>query len=278
MYDVLIAGGGLAGCSAAIHLAKSGSRVLLLERTKYPAHKLCGEFLSVETTEAFERLGVLEQIRRAGAQPITSILMTTVHGASFQQSLPGTALGLSRYQLDSLLFERARAVGVDARDGVSVLGIGGNLDQGFRIETAFGEFETRVVLGAYGKKSPLDKSLSRPVEKWGSPLVGYKEHCAGPAMPGVVEVHLFPGGYCGLAQVEDGRINVCWVARREVIEAAGGDRGRAMRETLAKNPALASRLAALTPVAGTLRAIGGVTLAPKGLLQNDVLMIVIRPR
>ena len=48
----------MAGCSAAIQLAEAGKRVVLLEKQRYPAHKLCGEFLSVEVQAMFERLGV----------------------------------------------------------------------------------------------------------------------------------------------------------------------------------------------------------------------------
>src|SRR2546430_15115802 len=63
-YDVMIAGGGPAGASAAIHLAARGARVLLAEQKKFPRAKLCGEFISPECTPHFERLGVAEQIDR----------------------------------------------------------------------------------------------------------------------------------------------------------------------------------------------------------------------
>ena len=44
-YDVIIAGAGPAGSSAAIHLATSGLKVLLVEQKKFPRAKLCGEFI-----------------------------------------------------------------------------------------------------------------------------------------------------------------------------------------------------------------------------------------
>ena len=65
-YDVIIAGGGPAGSSAAIHLATGGARVLLLEQKKFPRAKLCGEFISPECTPHFERLGVAEKMLAAG--------------------------------------------------------------------------------------------------------------------------------------------------------------------------------------------------------------------
>jgi menaquinone-9 beta-reductase len=57
--DVLIVGGGLAGCAAAIFLAGSGHSVILVEKNASPGLKLCGEFLSPESSESFRRLGVL---------------------------------------------------------------------------------------------------------------------------------------------------------------------------------------------------------------------------
>ena len=99
-YDAIAIGAGLSGCSAAIQLAKLGYRILLLEQSHYPMHKLCGEFLSVEVTAAFEHLGIMEQVRKVGAQPIHRAYLTTAGGVSFRSNLPSTALGLSRYQLD----------------------------------------------------------------------------------------------------------------------------------------------------------------------------------
>ena len=57
-FDVIIAGAGPAGSSAAIHLARQGVRVLLIEQKKFPRAKLCGEFISPECQKHFENLGV----------------------------------------------------------------------------------------------------------------------------------------------------------------------------------------------------------------------------
>ncbi|MBV9210497.1 MAG: FAD-dependent monooxygenase, partial [Acidobacteria bacterium] len=65
IYDAVIVGGGPAGASAAIRLASSGARVLLAEQKKFPRAKLCGEFISPECLEHFERLGVMERMNEA---------------------------------------------------------------------------------------------------------------------------------------------------------------------------------------------------------------------
>ena len=48
-YDVVIIGGGLAGLSAAIQLAKLSRNVLLVEKVTYPHHKVCVEYISIES-------------------------------------------------------------------------------------------------------------------------------------------------------------------------------------------------------------------------------------
>src|SRR2546423_1096738 len=70
-YDVIIAGGGPAGASAATHLALRGARVLLAEQKKFPREKLCGEFISPECSLHFERLGVVDQIISARPARLT---------------------------------------------------------------------------------------------------------------------------------------------------------------------------------------------------------------
>ena len=49
LYDLIIIGGGPAGTSAAIFAARLGASVLLLERGRFPRHKVCGEFVSAES-------------------------------------------------------------------------------------------------------------------------------------------------------------------------------------------------------------------------------------
>src|SRR5258708_40047763 len=119
-YDVIIAGGGPEGASAAIHLATGGARVLLVEQKKFPRAKLCGEFISPECTPHFERLGVAAQIFAAGPAKINETVFYSRQGKS--GSVPrtwfgahGVALGLSRAGKDERHFRRARAAG---RDGL----------------------------------------------------------------------------------------------------------------------------------------------------------------
>src|SRR5437588_10273175 len=90
-YDVIIAGGGPAGASAAIHLATGGARVLLAEQKKFPRAKLCGEFISPECTSHFERLGVADQMFAASPARLTETVFYSRQGKSV--SVPSAWFG-----------------------------------------------------------------------------------------------------------------------------------------------------------------------------------------
>src|SRR5947209_5824496 len=80
IYDVVIVGGGPAGASAAIHLSKHGARVLLAEQKRFPREKLCGEFISPECLEHFERLGVMQRMIEAGGAGLTETVFYSRSG------------------------------------------------------------------------------------------------------------------------------------------------------------------------------------------------------
>src|SRR5437016_8699005 len=124
-YDVIIAGGGPAGSSAAIHLSTRGARVLLAEQKKFPRAKLCGEFISPECALHFERLGVVDQILSARPARLTETVFYSRRGTSVQVPSAwfgpsGIALGLSRAEMDERLLRRAGEAGAQVLEGAQV--------------------------------------------------------------------------------------------------------------------------------------------------------------
>src|SRR2546426_9309702 len=69
-YDVIIIGAGPAGSAVSTLLAREGLRALLLEKSRFPREKLCGEFITPDCLNVFDRLGVSELMFDAGAKII----------------------------------------------------------------------------------------------------------------------------------------------------------------------------------------------------------------
>ena len=111
MYEIIIIGGGLAGLVSSIQLAKAGRKVLLIEKKKYPFHKVCGEYISNETRPFLESLGV--NFEDLGVKEITKFQFTSPSGRVLETDLDLGGFGISRYKLDEYLFHLAEENGVE---------------------------------------------------------------------------------------------------------------------------------------------------------------------
>ncbi len=274
-YDAIVIGGGLAGCSVALQLARTNHDVALLEKATYPRHKLCGEFLSPEAQSSLAGLGVLDAVREAGAASITEAQLTGPTGTVSEHALPDTAIGLSRYRLDGLLYRAACAQGVDGHTGTKATAVEGSLEDGFVVEAGGEKLRGHLVIGAYGRRGVLDRTLERPFLQQSSPYVAFKAHFAGRhdvASPGTIELHAAPGGYCGVGPVEDDRVNVCWIGRTDALKDAGGT-PEAMLTMLRQNPKLDARLRPLSRVSERFEAVSQVPLMSKNRFAGNVCMV-----
>lgn len=278
VHDVIVIGAGLAGSAVATHLARAGASVLLLEAATFPHHKLCGEFLSPECVGLFQRLGVWPAVVALAPPRITAARITARDGTRWDASLPAPGLGLSRHALDDLLFTHAASVGADARQGTRVTDVTGDLAAGFSVtwQTHASGPQTagaRVVLGAWGKRSTIDRALGRPFLSQDHPTFALKAHYHGPPLGRRVELHGFDGGYCGLAEIEGGQINLCLLAETRVLRACGGDPQRLVAQVLPTNPALAAWLADAERISDRFLAISQIPFIPKRAVVNDVLLL-----
>jgi flavin-dependent dehydrogenase len=292
--DVVVVGGGPAGCSAALRLAAAGRRVLLCEAHAYPRDKLCGEFLSPECGPELEALGVWEAVRALAPERIDTACLTAPSGARWETRLPVPAWGLSRRALDAALAARAREAGVEVREGATVTGIVGNLHVGFRVEVTHlshgadegGEARytvaARAVVAAHGKRAALDRALGRRFLARPQPFIALKRHFTGPPLPGRIELHTFPGGYCGMSALEGaaggqaGAANVCLLAHASAwgrAAAAGSEAPETfVRWMRTQNPRLEEWLAQAAPLGERWLSIAQVPFGRKRAVVNDVFM------
>ena len=109
-HGIVIIGGGLAGLTAAIHLAIEGQEVALFEINPYPHHRVCGEYVSKEIVPYLKRLGV--DLYAYKAIDISQFEISTPKGYLVKTDLPLGGIGISRFAFDELLYKRARELGV----------------------------------------------------------------------------------------------------------------------------------------------------------------------
>ncbi|MDF2439354.1 MAG: hypothetical protein JWN98_338 [Abditibacteriota bacterium] len=227
VYDAIVVGAGISGTCAAIALAQRGCHTLLVEAGSFPRHKVCGEFLSPESKSVFHRLQALDDILSAGAQSVSHARIVSRDGRAMNTALSGTPLSISRFALDALLVEAARVAGVKVLCGTRVRHL--ERQNGlFHLHSSHGTFPARAILAASGRNPSWLQHNAGKAAKVPQPAshtprsraryVGFKAHFRDASLPpGVVELHAWRGGYCGLVRVENGLTNVCMLARYETV-------------------------------------------------------------
>jgi flavin-dependent dehydrogenase len=239
--SALIIGGGPAGCAAAIQLSRAGHRPLLLERTREPHDLVCGGFVSADTIGMLRRIGL--DTGRLGASPIERVRLVSGR-RQVEASLPFAAAGLSRRRVDAVLLETAREAGASVERGVIVRRIDCETRRVVLCDGA--ELEADALFIASGKHDV--RGSGRPVEAAGRrPSVGFRAQLGRTrmlttALQGVIELHLFEGGYAGLLLQEDGAANFCFSVSAARLKAAGSDPEQLIAGIGTEAPLLAERL------------------------------------
>lgn len=225
--DVIIAGGGLAGSVTALHLARRGHRVLVVDRGVFPREKVCGEGLMPHGVAELDALGLGEALRATGPMPFRGIAYHSRSSTAIGDFPDGrTGLGLRRHRVDAVL-HRACA----AEPGVEILTETRVLDVGWQpervlVKTSSGTRSSQAIIGADGLNSLVRRKagLSRPSR--GAPRYGIRTHLQlGPAAPDLprVEVFLFDDLEVYLTPTGEGELNLTALCGRPLLRQLRGD-------------------------------------------------------
>ncbi|MBW7477094.1 FAD-dependent monooxygenase [Paenibacillus oenotherae] len=275
-YDVAVLGAGIAGGSMAKALADKGWRTILIDRQRFPRHKVCGEFLSPESLRSLRSLGLLDAVTSLGPCGIQRARLILSHGAVLDIPLPGTTFGVSRYALDSALHDAARGAGADIRTAASVSSLYPR-EGGYSIETKqeSGDvtYYARAVIAAWGAQRRA--GIVHPAAGTGGPVkkkayVGIKSHYTGIEMEPVVELYFFSGGYLGICPVEGERINVAALLTREAIRHADKSVAGIIDYAASRNRRLYERLKHAFPVPGTQCSVAPVDTGRKLMTWDSI--------
>ena len=269
---ILIVGGGLAGLVAAIELAKANLPVMLFEKKEYPHHKVCGEYVSNEVLDYLRSLGVDPFAK--GAKAISRFRFTSPSGRQLDAQLPLGGFGISRYALDEALYQQAKRVSVAVRTGTLVKDVLWQEEEGlFNVSIDTGEvYSSELVLGAFGKRTSLDKKLDRAFMRQPSPYVGVKYHIRYDFPDDLIALHNFKNGYCGISAIEDGRYCLCYLTERTNIRAHGSI--AAMEQAvMSQNPHLSHIFKRATFLYDKPQVINEISFAPKRAVEQHILML-----
>lgn len=267
-YEVAIIGGGLAGLTASIHLARLGHAVAVLEQKDFPRHKVCGEYISNEVLPVLNSFGI--DPFAEGATRIQRFQLSASSGKTTSAILSLGAFGLSRFRLDDLLAQKAREAGVHiyTRCKVNAVDLSG---EDFQIDTADQHFKARFVIGAFGKTSNFSSLPKNRQHRNSEKYIAVKRHVRLDFPKDLVALHNFKGGYCGVSCVEENRVNVCYLAMASDLRRSGSI-AQLERDVLWKNPRLADVFSESEELFERPVTISNFTFGAKKAVSEHVLM------
>lgn len=273
-YDIIIIGGGLAGLSAAILLGRKGYDVLVLEKESYPKHKVCGEYISMESEPFLQHLGIPVSEMRLPA--IDMLQITDARGNELIARLPQGGFGISRYQLDAALAEIAQKAGVTLLTKTRADDVQWQ-DDSFMVTAKEQKFTAKVVCGAWGKRSNIDIKWQRSFLKQKNNAlnnyVGIKYHIFHPWPRNYVGLHNFSNGYCGISPVEDDKCCLCYLTTAANLQQSGNDIQTMEQKIVMKNPWLYRIFNEAEFLYDTPLAISQISFQKKEAVQNHVLLM-----
>jgi geranylgeranyl reductase family protein len=219
-FDVAIVGAGPAGSSAAIHLARKGYSVALLDKQRFPREKLCGDFLNPINWPLLRDLEVDRGLLECVHEKVMTFRFTSFSGDEAEVPLPESqngalfGLGVRRFDLDYVLLKKAESEGATLFQECKLRDLKRAakswllwFDRSGMIEG----LQARVLIGADGRNSWVAHRLGMagPGTMHGR-SVGFQFRLKDSTRAkGKVEIHLFPGGYAGIVGIGGDTINLC---------------------------------------------------------------------
>lgn len=230
-FDAVILGGGPAGSTAALLLARAGWSVALVERAPFPRRKVCGEFLSASNLPLLRHLGVADAFLHAAGPEVRSVGLFAGHDAvtADMPSLAGDRRGwgraLGREHLDSLLLKHAADAGASVWQPWTATDIISSADARRRTvvcrqASEMQELSASILIAAHGSWDP-EQLPTQPARRTPRPsdLLGFKAHFLGTRLPaGLMPLLAFPGGYGGLVHTDHDRVSLSFCVRRDRME------------------------------------------------------------
>ena len=268
--QVIVVGGGPAGSSTAYFLAKAGIDVVVLDRARFPRDKACSEYMSPQASRILESMGALDAVEGAGAAQLAGMRVHAPNGSTIHGEFASDhgyrghrdrGLAVRRTILDSILLDRARAAGASVEEGMRVTDMirddSGRVS-GVVVSGGSGEPIQRkadLVIGADGLRSVVGRRLGLiRASRWPRRIALVTHYSGVEGLRDLGEMHVDRGGYCGVADVGNGLVNVAVVVPVSRAADVAIDRTEFLESWIAERPKLSAMFANAkreTPVRAT---------------------------
>ncbi len=275
-HDVAVIGGGLSGLATAIQMTDLGKSVILFEKKQYPFHRVCGEYISMESWGFLNRLGL--NLDDENLPVISKLNISSPSGKLLSHHLDLGGFGISRYKLDNMLAQLAKMKGVEMQTGTSVSGVE-YIEDLWEVSVGSQSYQSRTAIGTFGKRSNIDTQQSRAHthrRKQKKSLTNYiavKYHVKADLPSDVIELHNFDQGYCGISKVEDDRYCMCYLTTAKNLEKSGNDIDQMEKNILAKNPYLKAYFSDFERLYDKPLSIAQIDFSNKQVMENNLLMV-----
>lgn len=274
MYDVAVIGGGLAGLALAIQCARQQYKVILFEKEEYPFHKVCGEYISLESWNFLQNLGI--NLPELQLPVIKNLVLSDSFGNTSAFTLPLGGFGISRYSLDNVLYKIALANGVEVCTNNKVTNVE-YLQNFFEIKSTDKTIQTKVAAGTFGKRSNLDITWKRPFATQKpnalNNYIGIKYHINYNHKPNQIYLHNFHHGYCGLSKIEENKSCLCYLTTAQNLRNCGNSIKNLEKEILYKNPKLKEVFTSAKFLYESPLAISQISFNKKSQVESHILML-----
>jgi flavin-dependent dehydrogenase len=263
-YDVLVLGGGPAGATAALVLAREGRRVLLLERSTFPRFHI-GESFLPRNLALLRELGLEDELRKLPQVEKRGAEFLLGHGRDegslfwFTDRFTGgetVSFNMARAPFDEMLLNAARQAGVEVHEGCAVRKVLALEDGRVEALTDLGEVAARYVVDASGQSTFLGKHLGlrkiRPDHRKVA-CFGHFDNVARRQGPegGFIVIVMSDEGWFWLIPLDETRTSVGVVMDAAHVKRVGLPPEQMLDWAIERCPAVRERMAAAVPVGET---------------------------
>jgi flavin-dependent dehydrogenase len=273
-YDCAIIGGGLSGLCLAIQLAHQGQNVIVFEKNSFPLHKVCGEYISMESHGFLCGLGL--PLKDMNLPYIRQLGISSEQGFMLHSPLDLGGFGISRFTLDHELYQLAASKGVKVIEQCKVqnaVRISG--ESHTTVETSKGHFKAELLCGSYGKYTPsfIQEHADYTAQKNSTNYIGVKYHIKTDLPQDRIELHNFKNGYCGISKVDKDWYCLCYLSDARNLQENGNSIQQMEERILYKNPFLKKYFTTAEFVTRQPLAISNVQFSKKQTVTDQVLLL-----